>query len=70
MGHRISAWIQRLLVPVGVVATFVMLHLGFGVRRTLAILVPVLAMLKLAMVVASPGPRAKGVVEGLKSRFR
>jgi hypothetical protein len=70
MGHCINAWIQRLLVPAGVVAIFVMLHLGFGVRRTLAILVPIFAMLTLAMVVTNPGPRAKGLMEGLKSRFR
>jgi len=70
MGHRINAWIQRLLAPVSVVATFLMLHLGFGVWRTLAILMPIFAMLMLAMVVANPGPRAKGLVEGLKSRFR
>jgi hypothetical protein len=70
MGHRTNVWIQRSLVPAGVVATFVMRHLGFGVWRTLIILLPIFALLVILMLVAEPGPRAKGFVEGLKSRFR
>jgi len=70
MGHRMNVWIQRLLVPGFIVATFGMRLLGFGVWRSLAILVPVLGLLVVVMIVADPGPRAKGFVEGLKSRFR
>jgi hypothetical protein len=70
MGHRINVWIQRLLVPVAVVATLVMLRWGLGVLWTLAVVLPILAALMLVMVVVDPGPRAKGFVEGLKSRFR
>jgi hypothetical protein len=70
MGHRINEWIQRLLVPVGVTAAMVMLYLGFGVWRTLAILLPVFGLLMLVMIIVDPGPRAKEFVDGLKSRFR
>ncbi len=70
MGHRINVWIQRLVIPAFVVATFVMRHLGFGVWRTLIILLPIFAMLVILTVVAEPGTRAKEFVEGLKSRFR
>jgi hypothetical protein len=70
MGHRMNVWIQRLLVPGFIAATFGMRLLGFGVWRSLAILVPVLGLLVVVMIVADPGPRAKGFVEGLKSCFR
>ncbi len=70
MGHSINEWIGGLIVPVGVVAAMTLLHLGFSVWRTLAILLPVLGALMLVMIVADPGPKAKGFVDGLKSRFR
>ena len=70
MGHRVNEWIQRLLVPAGVIAAMVMLYLGFGVWRTLTILSPVFGLLMLVMIIVDPGPRAKGFVDGLKSRFR
>jgi len=70
MGRRANVWIQRLMVPVAVFAAVVMRHLGFGVWPTLAILIPILGLLMLGMIVTDPGPRAKGLVEGLKSRFR
>jgi len=70
MGHRINVWIQILLVPMGVASAFVMRHLGFGVWRMLTILLPIFGLLMLATIVADPGPRAKGFVEGLKRHFR
>ncbi len=70
MGHRMNVWIQRALVPAVVVATFLMRHLGFGTWRILIIVLPIFATLTIFMIVADPGPRAKKVVEGLKSRLR
>ena len=69
MGHRINQWISRLLVPIFVVATMAMLHLGVGGWRILAILLPIFALLMLLTILLDPGPRTKGFVEELKSRF-
>jgi hypothetical protein len=70
MGHRVNEWIQRLLVPVCGIVAITLLHLGFGVRGTVATLLPLFGVLILAMIIVDPGPRTKGFVEGLKSRLR
>ena len=70
VGHDINKWIQRLLVPGFAVAPMVLLHLGFRIWRVLAILSPIFAALMLTMIVLDPGPRAKPLIDGLKSRFR
>ncbi|MFZ0276803.1 MAG: hypothetical protein WA254_23320 [Candidatus Sulfotelmatobacter sp.] len=70
MGHRINVWIQRMLIPIGVVVAIIMRHLGFGVWRMLAVLLPILGLLMLVTILVDPGPRAKELAEGLKSRFR
>jgi hypothetical protein len=70
MGHRINEWTSRLMAPAFVLATMVMLYLGFGVWRILAILLPIFGLLMLVMIFANPGPKTRGFVEGLRSRFR
>ncbi len=70
MGHRINQWTQRLLAPCLVVATMVLLHLRYSVWRIVAIELPLFALLTLAMIFVDPGPKTRGLVEGLKSRFR
>ena len=68
MGHGMNEWIGHLTVPAGVVAMLVVVHFRLGAWRTVAILLPIFGLL--VMIVANLGPRAKGLVEGLKSRFR
>jgi hypothetical protein len=70
MGHRINKWLQRLLVPACVIATITLLHLGFTVRWTLAILLLLFGLASVGMIIAEPGHRTKGFAEGLKSRLR
>ena len=70
MGHRTNEWVQRLLAPVAAIATVALLHFGFGLLKTLAIILPIFAVLMLFLIAIDPGPRAKGFVEGLKSRLR
>jgi len=70
MGHRVNIWIQRLLGPIVVVGVMVLRWTGFTFLRTVVILVPFLGILTVVMVLVDPGPRAKGFVEGLKTRFR
>jgi uncharacterized membrane protein len=70
MGHRINVSIQRLSLPGCVVAALVLQHRGFGFGRILVILFPIFGALMLVSIFLNPGPRAKGFVEGLKSRFR
>jgi hypothetical protein len=69
MAHRINEWIQRLLIPVCVMAAILLLRLGFSAWRTLAIVSPMFGVLILVMIVLDPGPRTKGFVAGLKSRL-
>jgi hypothetical protein len=69
MGHRINEWIQRLLIPVCVIAAILLLRLGFSAWRTLAIVMPLFGVLILVMVVLDPGPKMRGFVAGLKSRL-
>jgi hypothetical protein len=70
MGHPTNEWIQRLSIPICILATIMMLHLGFGLWRILAILLPIFGLLMLAMIAAGPGPKTKNFVEGLKRHFR
>jgi hypothetical protein len=70
MRHRINEWIQRLVVPILAIAAFVLLRIGFNLSRILLILGSFLIAAMLAMVLVDPGPRTKGFVEGIKSRFR
>jgi len=70
MGHRVNEWIQRLLVPVCAITAITLMQLGYSVRRTLEILIPLFGVLILVMVVVDPGHRTKGFVEGLKNRLR
>jgi hypothetical protein len=70
MGHRINVWIQRLLVPCAVIASMALLHFGFGVLKTVAVMLSIFVVLMLCMIAVDPGPRAKGFVEGLRSRLR
>jgi hypothetical protein len=70
MRHRINEWIQRLVIPIVAIAAFVLLRIGFNLSRILLILGSFLIAAMLAMVLVDPGPRTKGFVEGIKSRFR
>jgi len=70
MRHRINEWIQRLVIPILAIAQFVLLRIGFNLSRILLILGSFLIAAMLAMVLVDPGPRTKGFVEGIKSRFR
>jgi hypothetical protein len=70
VGHRLNLWIQRLLIPVLVVTAIALFRLGSGFWRSLVILAPILIASMAVMVLVDPGPRTKGFVEGLKSRFR
>jgi hypothetical protein len=70
MGHRINVWVQRLLGPIATIATLALLHFGFGVLKTLAIILPMFGVLILFMIAVDPGPRAKEFVEGLRNRLR
>jgi hypothetical protein len=39
MRHRINQWIQRLIAPGMIVVGLILQHLGFGIVKTLSILV-------------------------------
>lgn len=70
MGHRISEWVHRLLVPCAVIATLALRHFGFDVLKIVAIILPLFMVVTLLLIAVDPGPRAKGFVEGLKNRLR
>jgi uncharacterized protein YacL len=68
MRHRINEWVQRLLVPGLVIATLVLLRLGFTVSKILTIILPIFLALLVLVIVVDPGPRAKELLESLRSR--
>jgi hypothetical protein len=70
MGHRINVWVQRLVAPVAVIATMVLLHFGFGILKAFVVIVPIFAVIMLFLIAVDPGPRAKEFVEGLRNRWR
>ncbi|MFZ0956048.1 MAG: hypothetical protein WAN60_06880 [Candidatus Sulfotelmatobacter sp.] len=57
------------MAPIFALATMAMLHLGVSGWRILEILLPVFALLMFLTIFLDPGPRAKGLVEEVKSRF-
>lgn len=63
MGHRINVWIQRSLAPTGVIVASVLLLLKVSAAEILAILLSLLILSMTVMILADPGPRAKGLVE-------
>jgi hypothetical protein len=70
MGHRINTWVSRLLVPFAAVAAMTMMGLGLGIWKTIAIVLPVVGLAMVVMTIADPGPRAKELIDELKSRLR
>ena len=70
MGHRINVWVQRLVVPSAAIATVELRHFGFGLLKTLAIILPIFGVTLIFLIAVDPGPRAKEFVEGLKNRLR
>jgi uncharacterized iron-regulated membrane protein len=68
MGHHINKWVQRLLAPGAAIGAIALLHFGFGVGKTLAIMLFALAVLMLFLTAVDPGPKAKRFVEGLRNR--
>lgn len=70
MGHRINEWVQRLIAPVGAIAAIAFLHFGFGIVKTLDIILPTFGLLVVLLIAVDPGPRAKGFVDALMNRLR
>lgn len=70
MGRRLNKWIQRLLVPACVLIALTLVRVGVTVRWTVAILLLLFGLAGVAMVVADPGPKAKGFVERMKNGMR
>jgi len=70
MGHRKTAWIQRLIFSGTVIAGMVVGRFGFGIVKTLAIILAICSVMALSLIAVSPGPRAKEFVEGLRNRLR
>ena len=70
MGHSINEWVQRLLAPSLAIVTMVLLGFGFGVAKTLAVILPIFVLLMLFLIAVDPGPRTKKFVEGLRNRLR
>lgn len=68
MGHRINVWVQRLLAPGFAVAGMILIGLGLGAYKILAILLPSFVAVMVLLIVLDPGPRAKAFVESLRHR--
>ena len=68
MRHSINQWIQRLIVPGTVIVGFILQHLGFGIVKTLSILVVLLAVSLLSSTIVDPGPNARQLWETLRNR--
>ena len=69
MSHRANEWIQRLLAPLCVIVAVILVQLGVGLWRTVATILSLFCALVLVTIVVDPGPKTKGFVEVLRSRF-
>ena len=70
MGHRINERVQRLLVPCFAIAAATLAHFGFSILKIVAVILPIFIVVMLFLIAIDPGPRTKGVVEGLRNRLR
>ncbi len=64
MGHRISEWVHRLLVPCAVIATLALRHFGFDVLKIAAIILPIFVVRMLFLIAVDPAPERRDLWKG------